>query len=121
VLVTVFRDACDVLLLDFLESVRTVQADMYCTALKILRKTVKTKFPVLPSERVIFLTDNSQLHTAQQTCNCCNISVGETFDCPPYGPNLGLRNFYLFPALKAHLSGHLFTCGKNMNLLPSRG
>jgi len=46
VLVTVSRDACDVLLLGLLESVRTVQADMYCSALKILRKTVKTKFPV---------------------------------------------------------------------------
>ena len=63
---TVFWDTTGVILIEYLERGRTINADRYCATLTKLRETIRRKRPGLLSKGAILLHDNARPHAARQ-------------------------------------------------------
>lgn len=105
VMASVFWDCKGVIMVDYLEKGKTINADYYCTLLQRLREEIKTKRPGMLSKKVLFHQDNAPVHTAAK-------SIAQIYNCgfellphPPYSPDLAPSDYHLFPNLKKHLAG----------------
>ena len=62
------------------------------------------------SRGIVLIHDNARPHTGRQTQTLLHYEFHwETFDHPPYSPNLAPSDFYLFLKMKEHLAGKRFT------------
>ena len=59
---------------------------------------------------IILIYDNARPHTVRQTHTLLHDEFHwDTFDHPPYSPDLAQSDFYLFLKTKEHLAGKRFT------------
>jgi len=105
-----FWDKQGVLLVDFLPRNTTINADAYCATLRRLRKAIQNRRRSKLSRGIFLIHDNARPHTARQTQTFLHDAFHwDTFDHPPYRPDLAPSDFYLFSNTKEHLAGKRFT------------
>lgn len=109
VMASVFWDAKGVLLLDFLESGKTITGVYYAQLLHRLRENIKAKRPGMLTKGVIFHQDNAPAHTSAVAMSAIQSCGFEILPHPPYSPDLAPSDFHLFPKMKLELSGRRFT------------
>lgn len=101
---TVFFNASEIVLIDFLPRQSTVTGDYYSQLIHNARALTR-KPRGLPHW---FLQDNAPAHTsgiAQQAINAAGFTV---LNHPPYSPDLSPSDFWLYRILKKHLRGKIF-------------
>lgn len=108
VMLSVFWDTEGILLEDYLEKGKTVNADYYCELLDKLRRAIENKRRGKLSRGVLLIHDNARPHVAAVTKNRLESFAWEIFSHPPYSPDLAPSDFHLFPFLKAELGGQHF-------------
>jgi len=107
---SVFCDRQGVLLVDFMPRNTTINADAYCATLRHLRKAIQKHRRRKLSRGIVLIHDNARTHTARQKQTLLHDAFHwDTFDHPPYSPDLALSDFYLFSKMKEHLAGKRFT------------
>jgi len=111
---TVFWDMRGVLLVEFQEHGRTVNASSYCNLLERLRTAIRTKRKGLLTQGVILLHDNTRPHTARLTQETVEHLGLEVLPHPPYGPDLAPSDYHLFGPMKKMLGGG----GRNSHQIP---
>ncbi|XP_015438009.1 PREDICTED: histone-lysine N-methyltransferase SETMAR-like [Dufourea novaeangliae] len=109
VMVTVFWDEKGVLLVDFMPSGTTINADRYCETLKKLRRAIQNRRRGMLSKGVSILYDNARPHVACTTVALLQQFGWEMITHPPYSPDLAPSDYHLFPKLKEHLTGTRFS------------
>ena len=88
----------------------TISADTYSATLRHLRKAIWNSRRGKLSRGTVLIHDNACPHTARQTQTLLYDEFHwDTFDHPPYSPDLAPSDFYLFPKMKEHLAGKRFT------------
>jgi len=100
-----------VLLVDFMPRNTTINADAYCATLRrLLRQAIQNRRRGKLSRGIILIHDNARPHTARQTQTLLHDAFHwDTFDHPPYSPDLAPSDFYLFSKMKEHVAGKRFT------------
>lgn len=107
---TVFFNAKEIVLIDFLERSSAVTGAYYSQLVQNARSSVR-KPRGLPHW---FLHDNAPAHTsnvAQQAINDAGFTV---VTHPPYSPDLSPSDFWLYRILKKHLRGQTFDCSSEL-------
>ncbi|GBM24878.1 hypothetical protein AVEN_221690-1 [Araneus ventricosus] len=79
-MVTVFWDAQEILLIEFMTRRTTINSEVYCRTLKKLKRAIQNKRRGLLSSGVVLLHDNSRPHTAVRTGEVCSNSNGMCFN-----------------------------------------
>ena len=103
---TVFWDRQGVLLVDFMPRNTTINADAYCATLRRLRKAIQNRRRGKLSRGIVLIHDNARPHTARLTQTLLRDEFHwDTFDHPPYSPDLAPSDFHLFLKMKEHLAG----------------
>ena len=109
VMATIFWDSSGIILIDYLQSGRTITGEYYASLLDRFDAIVKEKWPHLAKKKVLFHHDNAQAHTS-------SIAAAKLFDLryeilphPPYSPNLAPSDYFLFPKMKNWLAGKRFS------------
>ena len=75
----------------------TINADAYCATLRRLRKAIQNRRTGKLSRGTVLIHDNARPHTARQTQTLLHDEFHwDTFDHPPYSPDLAPSDFYLF-------------------------
>ena len=93
VLLTIFWDSEDVVHTEFLEQGNTVNSTKYVNTLE----KMKARFRRVRSEKVsIIHHDNARPHTSLETRTALDHLGLRTLPHPPYSPDLGLSDFFLF-------------------------
>lgn len=108
VLATVFWDYRGILLIDYLDKGKTINAEYYCGILDRLQKAIKNKRPGLLSRKVFLIHDNARPHSARLTQEKLASFKWDVFEHPPYSPDLAPSDFHLFPAMKTAFGGIRF-------------
>lgn len=109
IMASIFWDAKGVLLLDFLESGKTITGVYYAQLLHQLRENIKTKRRGMLTKGVVFHHDNAPAHTSAVAMSAIQSCGFEILPHPPYSPDLAPSDFHLFPKMKLELSGRRFT------------
>lgn len=100
IMATVFWDAKDVLLVEFLPYGQTINAGGYCEVLDRLREAVRRKRPGRLRKGVIIQHDNATPHTAKLTKDWLQRYGWDVLQHPPYSPDLAPSDYHLFGPLK---------------------
>ena len=88
----------------------TINPDAYCAILRRLRKAIQNLRRGKFSRGIVLIHDNACPHTARQTPTLLHDEFHrDTFDHPPYSPDLAPSDFYLFLKMKEHCVGKRFT------------
>ncbi|GFW66004.1 histone-lysine N-methyltransferase SETMAR [Trichonephila clavipes] len=93
---------------EFLEHRKSINSDVYCEALRRLRRSIKNKRPGLLMEGVVLLHDNACPHVFRVTQMELDKLKWETLDNPPCCPDMSPCDFHVFGPLKKHLKGKRF-------------
>ena len=101
---TVFWDRQRVLLVDFMTTGTTINADRYCETLTKLRRANQNRRRGMLSKGVSILHENA----ARKTITLLQRFGWNIITHTPYNPDLAPSDFHLFPKLKEHLSGMRF-------------
>ena len=86
VMATMFWDMRGVLLVEFQEHSRTVNASSYCSLLERLKTAIRTKRKGLLTQGVILLHDNARSHTVRLTLETVEQLGLDVLPHPPYSP-----------------------------------
>ena len=87
----------------------TINADACCATLRRLCKAIQNRRRGKLSRGIVLIHDNARPHTARQTQILLHDEFHwDTFDHPPYSPDLAPSDFYLFLKME-HLVGKRFT------------
>ena len=105
---TVFWDSEGVVLVDFLESKKTVTGAYYIEVLRKLRAKLAEKCPGKLHRGILFYLDNAPAHFFWIVKDVLKEFWWELLPHPPYSPDLAPSDFFLFPKLKEHLKGIYF-------------
>jgi len=97
---TMFWDMRGVLLVEFQEHGRTVNASSYCSLLERLKTAIRTKRKGLLTQGVILLHDNARPHTARLTLETVGQLGLEVLPHPPYSPDLAPSDYLLFGPIR---------------------
>jgi len=108
VMASVFWDAKEILLIDYLQTGRTITGEYYCSLLDQLDEKIRKKRPGLAKKKVIFHQDNAPAHKSLFAMAKFKELKYELLEHPPYSPDLAPSDFYLFPNLKRFLRGKDF-------------
>lgn len=114
VLASVFWDAKGILLVDYLQTGKTINSEYYCNLLDQLDVKIREKRPGLQRKKIIFHQDNAPAHTAQKTIAKISELRYELLQHPPYSPDLAPSDFWLFPHLKKFLRGKRFSSNEEV-------
>ena len=88
----------------------TINADTYCATLRRLRKAIQNRRRGRLSRGIVQIHDNARPHTARQSQNLLHDEFHwDTFDHPPYSPDLAPSDFYVFWKMQELLAGKRFT------------
>ena len=94
---SVFWDRQGVLLVDFVSRNTTSNADAYCATLRRLRKAIQNRRRGKLLRGICLIHDNARPHTVRQTQTLLHDAFHwDSFDHPPYSPDLAPSDFYLF-------------------------
>ena len=118
VMASVFWDKDGLLLINYLQSHRTITGKYYSDLLVQLREAIKKKRRGKLARGVIFLQDNAPVHTsrvAQAALRDCGFQL---LPHPPYSPDLAPSDFFLFGKLKKHLCGRRFRDNSELEEAP---
>ena len=105
---TVFWDSEGVVLVDFLESKKTVTGANYVEVLRKLRTKLAEKSPGKLHRGILFHHDNAPAHSSRIVRDVLREFWWELLPHPPYSPDLAPFDYFLFPKLKEHLKGVYF-------------
>ncbi|XKL64887.1 hypothetical protein PGB90_004973 [Kerria lacca] len=109
VLAIVFWNHRGILLIDYLEKDKTINAvQYYCDVLDRLQRAIKNKRPGLLGRKVFFIHDNARPHSARRTQEKLAKFKWDIFEHPAYSPDLAASNFHLFPVKKTAFGGIRF-------------
>lgn len=108
VLATVFWDHKGILLIDYLEKGKTINAAYYCDVLDQLKTAIKNKRPGLLTKGVFLIHDNARPHSARVTQEKLEKFKWDVFQHPPYSPDLAPSDYHLFPVMKRAFGGQRF-------------
>jgi len=108
IMATVFWDRKGILLIDFLESGLTINADAYCETVRKLRRAIQNKRSGMLSSGIVLLHDNARPHTAARIAQLLQQFHWEVFDHPPNSPDLAPSNYHLFMHLNKWLAYQSF-------------
>ena len=92
VLASVFWDAKGILLVDYLQTCKTINSEYYCNLLDPSDAKIREKRPGLQKKKILFHQDNAPAHTAQKTPS----------------------DFWLFPHLKKFLRRKHFSSNEEV-------
>ena len=88
---------------------QTVNAELYCNALRRLREDIRRKRPELwCAGNWLLHDDNAPSHRALVMREFLTHKAITTFPHPPYSPDLAPCDFLLFPKMKLQLKGRRF-------------
>ena len=107
---TVFWDRKGALLVDFMATGTTINADRCCETLIKLRRAIQNRRRGMLSKGVRILHDNARSNAARQTHSSATVWMGH-YHSPTLYADLAPSDFHLFPKLKEHLSGMRFNNG----------
>ncbi len=113
-MMTLFHDAYEVLLVEFLPRGETVDTEYYCTILNRLKDRICRKRPGLwerdeEGNHIFWLhQDNATPHTLTITFAFFGENGINLVPHPPYSPDLAPCDFAVFPYLKKQLRGIKF-------------
>ena len=85
---------------------REVRFVSWC--LRVIRRAIKSKHPVMLSDCIILLHENACSHTANLVWDKLQRFCRETLHHPPYIPDLSPCDFHSFGDLKKDIRGRLF-------------
>lgn len=109
IMASIFWDAKGILLVDYLQTGKTITGEYYCNLLDQLDEKIREKRPGLQKKKVIFHHDNAPAHRgALATAKLVGLQY-ELLEHPPYSPDLAPSDFHLFPNLKRFLRGKRFS------------
>jgi hypothetical protein len=109
VMLTIFWDVNDPILVHFQEKGQTVTNAQYSDMLvNELKPAIRSKCPELLSKRVMLLHDNTRPHTAAHTVDTLRALKFEVLKHPPYSLDLAPSDFHLFGPMKEHVRGQKF-------------
>lgn len=115
VMITVFWDCDGIILIDYLESGRTINSEYYSNLLRNdLRNALKNKRRGKLSSIPLIQQDNARPHTAARTVDTIRQMGWILLPHPPYSPDLAPSDFHLFSALKKPLRGKHFADEEDM-------
>jgi histone-lysine N-methyltransferase SETMAR len=96
----VFCDRKGVLMVESMQQGTTIMSEVYCETLKKLNRAIQNKRCGMLIYGIVLLYDNLHLHTAARTRALLEYFNCESFDHPPYSPDLALCDYHLFTYLK---------------------
>ena len=108
IMATVFWDRKRVLLVNFMATGTTINADRCYETLTKVRQAIQNRKRGMLSKGVSILHDNARYHTARQTITLLQRFGWEITTHPPYSPDLACIDLHMFPKLKEHLYGMHF-------------
>lgn len=114
VMASIFWDSKGVLLLDFLETGRTITGEYYAHLLQQLRVQIKIKRRGKLTKGVLFHQDNAPAHTSATAMSAIQGCGFDIISHPPYSPDLAPSDFHLFPKMKLELSGQHFASNSDV-------
>jgi histone-lysine N-methyltransferase SETMAR len=91
-----------------------VTLEVYCEALKQLRRAIQNRWHGLMSSGVVLLHDNVRTHTAVHTIQLQKQFQWELFNHLLYSPDLVPSDFHLFLHLRTFRAWPNFTDGKEL-------
>ncbi|XP_078671015.1 histone-lysine N-methyltransferase SETMAR-like [Branchiostoma floridae x Branchiostoma belcheri] len=108
VMASVFWDSEGIIMIDYLQRGKTINAEYYASKLRQLRAAIEEKRSGKLEAGVLLLQGNAAVHTAQVSVAAANECGFELLPHPSYSPDLAPSDFYLFPKLTSHLRGKRF-------------
>ena len=99
---TIFWDAEGCILIEFLETGKTINAARYVQTLLKLHRAMRDK---RPGRKVILQHDNAWPHTAHLTLEKNENMGWEVLPHPPYSPDLAPSDYHLFGFVKNQMRG----------------
>lgn len=114
VLASVFWDAKGILMIDYLQTGKTINSNYYCNLLEKLDEKIREKRPGLQKKKIIYHHDNAPAHSAQKTIAKISDLKYEILQHPPYSPDLAPSDFWLFPHLKKFMRGKRFSSNEEV-------
>ncbi|KAM9359101.1 uncharacterized protein gal3st2 [Symphorus nematophorus] len=107
---SIFWDAKDIVLIDYLQKGQTINGECYANLLRQLRKAIKTKRPGKLTKGVLIHQDDAPAYKSVVAMAAVHDCGFELVDHPPYSPDLIPSDYFLFPNMKKHLAGkHYWT------------
>ena len=105
VMASVFWDSQGVIMIDYHQQGRTINA-AYCAAeFRRLRKEIARKRTGKLTRGVLLLQDNAPAHTSQVAMTAATECGFEVLPHLPYSPDMAPSDSYMFPKLKSNLRG----------------
>lgn len=114
VMASVFWDAKGILLVDYLQTGKTINSEYYCNLLDQLDAKIREKRPGLQKKKVIFHQDNAPAHKSKKTIAKISELKYELLEHPPYSPDLAPSDFWLFSHLKKFMRGKRFSSNEEV-------
>lgn len=109
VMASVFWDAKGILLVDYLQTGKTINSEYYRKLLDQLDAKIREKRPGLTKKKIIFHQDNAPAHKSVLTMAKINELKYDLLEHPPYSPDLAPSDFWLFSHLKKFMRGKHFS------------
>ena len=97
---TVFWDAQDVVMLDFLAKKSTITGAYYANLLDLLRIVICEKCRGKLSKGILLQQDNARAHTCKIAMDAVEQNEYKLISHPAYSPDLAPSDNFLFPNLK---------------------
>jgi len=108
VMATIFWDGDGIILIDYLESQKTITGEYYAHVLANLREALLEKRRGKLRNGVLLLHDNAPVHKSLKAAAAVRECGFQELSHPPYSPDLAPSDFYLFRLLKKNLRGRRF-------------
>ena len=105
VMATVFWDAKDVIMLDFLSKRGTITGVYYVNLLDQLKAAIHEKRRGKLSKGVLLQQDNARVHTCKVAMDAVERNGYELIPHPACSPDLAPSDFFLLPNLKKDIRG----------------
>ena len=102
----VFRDANDIVFIDFLQKGQTINGEYCANLLRQMRKAITSKRPGKLKKGVLFHRNNAPAYKSVVAMGVVRDCGFELFDYPPYSPDLIPlpSDYFAFPNMKKTLS-----------------
>ena len=96
VMMIVFWDSVDVILVDFLSKGAIINSNVYINTLKKLKARIRRVRPALEMSKVLLQHGNARPHTSPNICEVISSFGWTTMSHAPYSPDLAPSDFHLF-------------------------
>ena len=111
---TVFWEAQDFIMLDFLAKKSTITVAYYANLLDQLRTVIREKCRGKLSKGILLQQDNVRVHTCKTAMDAVKRHGHELIPHPAYSPDLAPSDYFLFPNLKKDIRGRHFRSNKEV-------